>query len=369
MSFATIINDKSITVIAPSEDGHWVWHDTDENFEKVKSVLRNTAQPFSVKLAHLKSLATSAEDKVNRALQQAIARANNEQGFAKVALDGGRVVFDDRYILPDEGLRRILHLAEQGYDAAPVIMFYAKLMHTPSKTIHDRLWTFLSKHNMPLTADGNFLAYKIVRNDYKDIYTGTMDNSVGRELRVPRNAVDDDMSRTCSKGLHACSREYLPHYGDGSRDRVVIVEISPDDVVAIPDDYNDAKMRVCAYTVVGEISNREVADIFTAHAIADSDAISHAGVSWGKTYDASEAEMESDDWTYAYESHDEGNDAEEETSDDEYFAQPAKLYVQDSITGEFSEATMLNIYEARYTEDSPVYYQNDAGEYKVFKPA
>jgi hypothetical protein len=113
---------------------------------------------------------------------------------------------------------------------------------------------------MPLDDDGDFIAYKRVRaansaidRRFVDIFTGQIDNSPGASVALPRNQVDEDPERTCSHGLHVCSHEYLPHFGCGNGDAVVAVKVDPEHVVAIPRDYNNAKMRVSQYTVVKEI--------------------------------------------------------------------------------------------------------------------
>jgi hypothetical protein len=82
-----------------------------------------------------------------------------------------------------------------------------------------------------------------------------MDNSVGKIVEMERNEVDDNKDQTCSTGLHFCSQDYLPHFGNGYDSRVVILKINPADVVSIPSDYNNAKGRACRYEVVGEIGN------------------------------------------------------------------------------------------------------------------
>jgi hypothetical protein len=69
---------------------------------------------------------------------------------------------------------------------------------------------------------------------------------------MERNAVDDDQNRTCSSGLHFCSKDYLDHFG-GSDSRTVILKINPADVVSIPADYNATKGRACRYEVIGEL--------------------------------------------------------------------------------------------------------------------
>ena len=146
----------------------------------------------------------------------------------------------------------MIAMLEEGFDIEPMVNFMENLMRNPSKRSVDELYGFLEKNNLPITPDGCFLAYKKVRNDFKDIHSGTMDNSPGTVVEMERNKVDDDKDRTCSTGLHFCGMSYLNHFG-GSDSRTVIVKIDPSDVVSIPSDYNGAKGRACRYTVIGEL--------------------------------------------------------------------------------------------------------------------
>lgn len=156
------------------------------------------------------------------------------------------------YELHNTLVDRILSMMSEGFDVSPMINFLNNLMENPSKRAVDELYSFLEVGKLPITEDGCFLAYKRVRHDYKDIYSGKFDNSIGAVVEMPRNMVDEDKDRTCSQGLHFCSLEYLPHYGDVENNRVMIVKINPRDVVAIPSDYNNTKGRTCRYEVIGE---------------------------------------------------------------------------------------------------------------------
>jgi len=149
---------------------------------------------------------------------------------------------------------RMIAMLQDGFPIEPLVNFMENLMTNPSKRAVDELYGFLEKNNLPITPDGHFLAYKKIRRDYKDIHSGTMDNSVGKIVEMARNEVDDNKDQTCSTGLHFCSQEYLAHFG-GSDSRVVILKINPADVVSIPSDYNNSKGRACRYEVIGEIGN------------------------------------------------------------------------------------------------------------------
>lgn len=152
---------------------------------------------------------------------------------------------------------RMIQMHNEGYDIAPLAMFLQNLMENPSYRAVNELYGFLEKSSLPITEDGHFIAYKRVRDNFKDMHSGTMDNSPGRVVKMPRNKVNEDKNKTCSAGLHFCSREYLPHYGARSGTKVVMVKINPKDVVSIPVDYNNAKGRCCKYEVVRELDISE----------------------------------------------------------------------------------------------------------------
>ena len=157
---------------------------------------------------------------------------------------------------------RMIAMLQEGFPIEPLVKFMENLMTNPSYRAVNELYGFLEKNSLPITPDGHFLAYKKVRNDYLDIHSGTMDNSVGTVVEMERHEVDDNQNNTCSKGLHFCSQEYLPNFGGGDS-RTVILKINPRDVVSIPTDYNNSKGRACKYEVIGELGV-EPEEAFTA---------------------------------------------------------------------------------------------------------
>ena len=149
---------------------------------------------------------------------------------------------------------RMIQMLQDGFPIEPMVAFMENLYTNPSKRAVDELYGFLEKNQLPITPDGHFLAYKKVRDNYFDVHSGTMDNSVGKIVEMERNEVDDDKNRTCSSGLHFCGLSYLNHFGG---ERIMIVKINPRDVVSIPTDYNEAKGRACRYEVIGELNAEE----------------------------------------------------------------------------------------------------------------
>lgn len=172
-------------------------------------------------------------------------------GKGLVAVQGSKVFYKDREMV---GVitQRLIEMYQDGFPVEPLILFMENLMQNPSKRAVEELYTFLEKGKLPITPDGHFLAYKKVRPDFMDIHSGTMNNAPGQVVEMERNAVDDDQNRTCSAGLHFCSKDYLDHFG-GSDSRTVILKINPADVVSIPADYNATKGRACRYEVLGEL--------------------------------------------------------------------------------------------------------------------
>ena len=171
---------------------------------------------------------------------------------------------------------RLIGMLEEGFPVDALCNFITNLKKNPSKRAVDELYGFLEKNKLPITPDGHFLAYKKVQENYTDIHSGKFDNSVGEVCEMPRNEVNEDKDQTCSTGLHFCSLEYLPNFGWGSGNRVIILKINPRDVVSIPSDYNNAKGRTCRYEVVdehdtGDRETRDYEEAFDSIVVGDYD--------------------------------------------------------------------------------------------------
>ena len=151
-------------------------------------------------------------------------------------------------------VNKLIAIVEQQDTASitPLANFLTKIQANPSAQVLEHLYSFLEKGNMPLTMSGDFLAYKAVNKDYFDIHSGKFDNHVGMYIAMPRNQVDDRRDRTCSYGFHVCSFDYLPHFSHADG-HVMVCQVNPANVVAIPNDYADTKMRVSSYHVIDEV--------------------------------------------------------------------------------------------------------------------
>lgn len=185
---------------------------------------------------------------------------NSIEGYPNFSFDGATVKYKGDN-LPQALANRMLAMIKQGFSVTPLVEFYKNLEQNPSYRAVQELFGFLDACNLPITDDGHFLAYKRIRADFKDCYTGTIDNSVGAVVEVPRNKVDEDSRRTCSYGLHVCSQAYLSHY---TGEVIVECKVNPRDVVAVPADYNDSKMRVCRYEVLSVVEEGGITPLFKA---------------------------------------------------------------------------------------------------------
>lgn len=208
-----------------------------------------------------KSLYTSSEEALNdvsfvTAFNNTL--TNSNAFYMDYSTDTPRVaikVDGYPYALPFELQEEVLRINSAVGNLSPLAKFVVKLARNPYKDVADQLFRFIQVCGLTLTEDGDFLAYKNVRSDFKDIYSGTMDNSVGATVRMPRHAVEKDPDKTCAAGLHFAAWDYLSSYGKGLK--TVIVKISPTDVVSIPSDYNNMKGRACEYTILKEVEQPE----------------------------------------------------------------------------------------------------------------
>lgn len=163
----------------------------------------------------------------------------------------GNAVFYGKHELPGSLATRILAMHAEGFSISAMEHFVEKLYQNPSYRAIAELYRFLECNQLPISEDGDFMAYKLINNDWTDCFTAKIDNSIGSVPTMPRQEVDDDCTRTCSKGLHFASLEYLKHFTGGGR--LVAIKINPADVVSIPVDYNNSKGRCCRYQVVEEL--------------------------------------------------------------------------------------------------------------------
>ncbi len=167
---------------------------------------------------------------------------------------------DGEFEVPSDLNKTILFYMENQLPFKPLVKFAINLSQNPSYRSVQQLFKFLEHNSFTITEEGKFIAYKGVTKDFKDCRTQTIDNSVGVVVKMPRNQVDEDPEHSCSTGLHAANFSVSKQYWGSGPDKIhLYVEVNPKDVVAVPYDYNCAKMRVCEYKVLG-IAKQEFTD-------------------------------------------------------------------------------------------------------------
>lgn len=172
---------------------------------------------------------------------------------------------------------RLIGMVRDGFSPEPLANFLAKVQENPAEHARNELYLWLETSSLPICEDGDFLAFKSVRDDYLSHHDGVTDNSLGAVLEMPREAVDPDRDNTCSRGFHFCSMDYLSTYRSG---RTVILKVNPADVVSIPSDYSNQKGRAWRYQVIDEVKTERVADYaYNGVSVAKADAVTGVGMS------------------------------------------------------------------------------------------
>lgn len=167
-------------------------------------------------------------------------------------------LWDGETVLPETLTSRILKFRDMALPYDPLLKFWDNLKSNPSFNSRAQLYAFLEHNGHPLTEDGCFIAYRGVREDFKDKHTGNFDNSPGQTLTMPRDQVDDNPNNTCSNGLHVACFDYAQGFGE----KLIEVKVNPADVVAVPTDYNGTKMRVCKFEVIQEAATIRTEEVY-----------------------------------------------------------------------------------------------------------
>lgn len=202
--------------------------------------------------AYADQLIDALKNKKHDEIPTLISAAERIKKFSdgKFTVEDGKIFVEGVEAAPALG-QRIKDFSDKGLPYQPLIEFHKNLQKNPSKRARNDLYSFLEKNNHPITENGCFIAYKKVRSDFKDVHTGTMDNSVGKIVSMPRTQVDEDPNRTCSAGLHISNASYCKQFYAGGV--MLELEVNPCNVVAIPTDYNQSKIRVSEYKVLSVI--------------------------------------------------------------------------------------------------------------------
>lgn len=147
-----------------------------------------------------------------------------------IELRDGKVFFGGEEV-HTELARRITEVVKAGLDPEPWIKFATKVYENPFREGRAELYTWLERGNMPITVEGDFLAYKRVRADYMDCHSGTVSYKIGETALMKGERPEHTTRELCGTGLHFCSYDYLRSF---SGERTLLVQINPADVISVP---------------------------------------------------------------------------------------------------------------------------------------
>lgn len=170
----------------------------------------------------------------------------------------------------------ILGFVKSGDETAaePFKRFLANCRQNPDLALVDTIYDWCVKGNLPITPEGELIAWKVVGRDYMSLRAGKrghLRHRIGDVVTEPREECDPNRNQTCSTGIHFASLEYLQSgaYGGGANSRYMAVVINPADITAIPTDYNLSKGRCCKLRVVGEVPREQMDGYYGAAKVYD----------------------------------------------------------------------------------------------------
>lgn len=215
----------------------------------------------------------------------------------KISIEQNCVFYNGEKLESNYLINKIIDISRDGGLLDPITNFLKKVYNNPSKTAIDELFIFVEDTKLALFPDGDIAAYKMVRSDYKDIFSNTCDYSIGKTVKMPRNKVNDNRNITCSSGLHFCSKNYIPAaYGFDRHNRMILVKINPENVVCIPRDYDNQKARACEITSYEDITNMdEINDIYEKYTVISDPSLAQSQVDFNSYITAFKDAWRNDD--------------------------------------------------------------------------
>lgn len=273
--FSAIVTPQSVSFTAVDgkvyniDSSHREWKNILDTIKELQIAMKYEAEHPDVGPEY-KATAGSLAIRQNLLDLVDVSQKINSAGAGKVTVRDGIVYYGEESV-HSAITERILWGLNEGFDMTAYMAFLDNAMDNPSNRAVTEMYSFMERNNMGITEDGYILGYKKVKEDFKDIYTGKMDNSPGQIVEMIRNKVNDNPNETCSHGLHFCAMSYLSQYGTARGNKIVIVKVNPADIVSVPIDYGFAKVRCCKYEVLAEYTGPDVEDLLGSKPIWGND--------------------------------------------------------------------------------------------------
>jgi hypothetical protein len=189
----------------------------------------------------------------------------------RVAVRGGEVFFDGDLLHNGVSKQIVRFVAEGHVDRLnAVVAFTEKVMTNPSAHSREQLFNWLDRYDFTITENGDIVGYKgcndspdgpvstrfapesdgVTRNG-KPVVDQAVLNLPGDVIEMPRSKVVWDPRQGCRNGLHVGTYAYAKSFAS------VLLEVhfNPRDVVSVPTDCGEQKIRTCRYTVVGPVAD------------------------------------------------------------------------------------------------------------------
>lgn len=170
-------------------------------------------------------------------------------GPGKIEIKDGEITFKGE-VVHHVLVGRIFEAMEKGLPHENLVKFLENLLQNPNKESVESVYKFLEDKGLPINHEGYFLAYKKVREDFKDWNSGTFDNHPGQVLSVNRENCDSSRYNACSHGLHIGSMYYAKVQFYPNQGILLLVKCNPKNVVSTPADATEQKLRTCEYEVL-----------------------------------------------------------------------------------------------------------------------
>lgn len=221
----------------------------DENHPNIKAILDKVTSQDESALVELFDATVAAAVRFEP-LSETISVANG-----RVYVDGDEI--DDVYA------EQIVRFIREGHDFNPLVKFLEKVYTNNNEHTRKNLSRWLSATGgFTIDDDGDIRGYKGLKSDFGSIHhgpaivdgvsvNGSVPNKVGSVIEMARSMVQHNPSVGCSTGLHVGTWGYAQGFSQGA---VAEVKVNPRDVVSVPTDCNDSKMRVSRYKVVRAVS-------------------------------------------------------------------------------------------------------------------
>ena len=216
-------------------------------------VVHDTNPDFDVIIRGLEDSSLTEEQFVNLAEPGNGIAAKFNEVSERVKYRDGNIYFDGDVVDTALSWHMLEKLKSGDSDWKNLVYFFEKLATNPSKKSRKQFYAFVLSHGLLIDETGDVVLYKGVTNegfsthsgygivDGKVIQHGYIPYEVGSVVEYPRSKVDDDRDTACSFGLHAGTYAYASNFAS----RLLTVTCNPRDIVSVPKDHGDAKVRTC----------------------------------------------------------------------------------------------------------------------------